>query len=96
MAKEEKKAKTKRPTAQKRDETNLKRQLQNKSFKSQARTTVRSFNEALKANNKEGLSQKLNEIYSLADKGVKRGIFKQNKANRIKARAVKKVLARSA
>lgn len=90
MAKEEKK-KTKRPTAQKRNITSLKKQLINKSFKSQARTTVRTFKEALQSKEKTDLTGQLNAIYSLADKGVKRGIFKQNKANRIKARAYQRV-----
>ena len=52
MAKEAQK-KTKRPTALKRDIRNDKHRLINKSFKSNARTTMRTFEEALQAQDKE-------------------------------------------
>jgi len=94
MAKEEKK-KTKRPTALKRDIRNDKHRLINKSFKSGARTTMRSFDEVLQTKDKERIQHALNEIYSSADKGVKRGIYKVNKAARIKARAHQKVLSQA-
>lgn len=95
MAKDEKK-KTKRPTAQKRDIRNSKQRLINKVFKSQVRTTMRSFEEALKGNDKEKIQQSLSSVYSMMDKGVKRGIYKHNKAARVKARTTQKVLALSA
>ena len=85
MGKEEKK-KTKRPTALKRDLRNNKHRLINKSFKTSVRSTMRSFDEALKGQNKESIQTALNEVFSVMDKGVKRGIFKTNKASRIKAR----------
>lgn len=94
MAKDEKK-KTKRPTAQKRDIRNSKQRLINKVFKSQVRTTMRSFEEALKGNDKEKIQQSLSSVYSMMDKGVKRGIYKHNKAARVKARTTQKVLALS-
>lgn len=89
MAKEEKK-KTKRPTALKRDDRNEKHRLINKSFKSSARTTLRSFEEALKSQDKERIQESLSHVYSVMDRGVKRGIYKSNKADRIKARATQK------
>lgn len=93
MAKEaEKKQKTKRPTAQKRDIRNSKRRLINKIFKSQVRTSMRTFEEALKEKNKEQIQAALNTVYSMMDKGVKRGIFKQNKGARLKARAFQKTV----
>lgn len=95
MAKDEKK-KTKRPTAQKRDIRNSKQRLINKVFKSQVRTAMRSFEEALKGNDKEKIQQSLSSVYSMMDKGVKRGIYKHNKAARVKARTTQKVLALSA
>ncbi|MCC5831622.1 MAG: 30S ribosomal protein S20 [Chlamydiales bacterium] len=94
MAKEEKK-KTKRPTAQKREIRNSKRRLINKVFKSQVRTAMRSFEEALKGNDKEKIQQSLNAVYSMMDKGVKRGIYKHNKAARVKARSTQRVFALS-
>ncbi|MFN0065948.1 MAG: 30S ribosomal protein S20 [Chlamydiales bacterium] len=87
---EEKKAKTKRPTALKRDMQNQKKRMRNKSFKSQVRTTMNAYNEALKSQEKLALEKSINTLYSMMDKGVKRGIFSINKASRTKARVTKK------
>ena len=76
---EEKDKKTKRPTALKRDLQNEKRRLQNRSFTSKLKTTLR------KAENGDS-SVSLKEVHSLLDKAVKKNIFKKNKANRLKAR----------
>lgn len=87
MAKEETAPKKiKRPTAEKRDLQNSKRRMQNKTFKSTIRTAVRSFEGALTEKDAAKISATLNNVYSLMDKGVKRGIFKVNKAGRTKAR----------
>lgn len=91
--KEDKNKKTKRPTAIKRDLQNEKRRLQNKSFKSTVRTAVRSFEESLKAGDKTVLQERLSQVYSLMDKGVKKGVYKVNKASRTKARFNAKVVA---
>ena len=90
MGKEEKK-KIKRPTAQKRDLRNAKQRMINKSFKSNARTTMRSFEEALKNQDKARARDALNAVFSVMDRGVKRGIYKPNKAARIKSRATQKL-----
>ncbi len=92
MAKEATK-KTKRPTALKRDDQNEKMRLINKSFKSNARSTIRNFEEALKTQDKGRCQEALNEIFSVMDKGVKRGVYKHNKADRIKSRAAQKIPA---
>ncbi len=92
MSKEEKK-KTKRPTALKRDIRNDKHRLLNKSFKSSVRTTMRSFEDALKAQDQEKTQASLSSVFSAVDKCVKRGIYKPNKAARIKARSTKRVQA---
>lgn len=87
MAKEaDKKVKAKRPTAQKRDLQSERRRLRNKSFKSTVRTAIRNLDEALPKGDAALVQQKLNEVYSLMDKGVKRGVYKLNKASRTKAR----------
>jgi small subunit ribosomal protein S20 len=88
MAKEEsaKTAKTKRPTAKKRDLQNSKKRLQNKAFKSQVRTAIRNFEGALPEKDATKISAALKDIYGLMDKGVKRGVFKLNKASRTKSR----------
>ncbi len=96
MAKDkEEKKKIKRPTAEKRDIRNLKKSMASRVFKSQIRTSLRAFDQALKDQEKDQIQQKLNGVYSFIDKGVKRGLFKQNKANRIKAAAAAKVAAQA-
>jgi small subunit ribosomal protein S20 len=90
VAKEEK-PKTKRPTALKRDLRNEKMRIINKSFKSNVRTTMRTFEEALQGQDKNRIQTALNEIYSVMDLGVKRGVYKPNKAARIKSRITQRV-----
>ncbi len=87
------KKKTKRPTALKRDIRNEKMRMINRSFKSNVRTTVNHFHEVVKSDDKTTLKAKLDALYSVMDRGVKRGIFKRNKASRLKARAMKKFQA---
>lgn len=91
MAKEEKK--TKRPTALKRDAQSEKRRLRNRIVKSQIRTAVRRFEEALAKKDGSLTQEQLKEVYSLMDKGVKKGVFKKNKGNRTKARLAAKAQA---
>lgn len=80
-ADDKKKAAVKRPTPLKRDIQNEKKRLQNRSFRASVMTAIRAL---------DG-KDKLGEIYSLVDKGVKRGIFKANKAARIKSRLTARV-----
>ena len=62
------------------------------SFHSKTKTAVRSFLQSLKLNEgKELLQEKLKKVYSLMDKGVKKHLFKQNKADRIKGRMADKL-----
>ncbi|MDF2578148.1 MAG: rpsT [Chlamydiales bacterium] len=96
MANDKPKTKTKVPTAIKRDLQNEKRRLINKMFKSKVRTAVRNFEEALsKTGDATQISDKLNAVYSLMDKGVKRGVFKDNKASRTKSRLSARVSAKA-
>lgn len=78
--------KKKCPTALKRVKQNKIKNLQNSSFKSRVRTAIRTFEGALSTKDKEKMQVALNSIYSLMDKGVKHGIYKENKAARTKAR----------
>lgn len=83
----EKKKKEKRPSALKRDLQNERRRLRNRSFRSSVSTAIRSLEKTL--SEKEGAEKvqaKLQEIYSIVDKGVKRGIFKPQKGARTKSR----------
>lgn len=79
--------KTKRPSALKRDMQNEKNRLRNRSFRSSVQTAIRSLESALtQKDDAEKVATKLKEIYSIVDKGVKRGVFKPNKAARTKSR----------
>lgn len=96
MAKEEKqKAKVKRPTALKRDMQNQKRRLNNRMQKSQVRTAIRAFYESLPKGNQAETDEKLNQVYSLIDKCVKKGVFKLNKASRTKSRLATKAFSKA-
>ncbi len=74
---EEKKKKPKRASALKREIQHNKKKERNKAVKSEIRTTLRTFKEK---------KEDLPGIYSLLDKGVKKGVIKQNKAARLKSR----------
>jgi small subunit ribosomal protein S20 len=80
--------KAKRPSALKRHMQSEKRRLKNKTFKSKIATSIKALEKSIKTAEDAG---KLEQVYSLADKGVKKGIFKANKAARIKSRMTKKV-----
>ena len=84
---EEKAKKQKKPTALKRHLQDTKKRLTRRSFKSQVSTCIRKLKDGIKGKEeKELLQQKLNNVYSLMDKGTKKKVFKRNKAARIKSR----------
>ncbi len=80
------KPKQRRPSALKRDLQGQKRNVRNRSFKAKVNTAVRSFHETVSQKDSANLKSKLDDVYSLMDKGVKKGIYKANKANRVKSR----------
>lgn len=87
MAEEKKEKKVKRPSALKRDLQNERRRLSNRSFRSSVSTAVRSLRDAVAEKEASALiEQQLKKIYSLVDKGVKKGIFKPRKGARTKSR----------
>ena len=86
MAEEKKEAKKKRPTALKRLIQNEKRNLINRTFKSRVRTALRAAQAALKGDDAEERKKAVSAAYSMMDKGVKRGIYKKGKADRVKSR----------
>lgn len=88
MAKEQaKKAKVKRPTALKRDLQSERARIRNKGFRSKVSTAIKAASDAQTEQRKE----KLSAVYSLMDKGVKKGVFKKNKADRLKSRITKRL-----
>jgi small subunit ribosomal protein S20 len=86
MAADTETKKKKRPTAQKRMLQNEKRRQRNKTLKSQFKTSIRQFEESLKTGDQDKVNDRLKKAYSMADKTVKQGIYKLNKASRIKSR----------
>jgi small subunit ribosomal protein S20 len=91
MAEEEKKVKERRPQAQKRDIQSERRRLHNRARRSKTTTAIRTLSEALTAGKGAESKQQLSAIFSIVDKGVKTGLYKQNKADRIKSRLSKKL-----
>jgi small subunit ribosomal protein S20 len=97
MAKEDpkKKKKVKRPTALKRDIQNEKKRKINHGFKSKVRTAVRKFETDLQAGEAEAIKASLNDVYSMMDKAVGKGVFSSNKAGRTKARLTVRAMAKT-
>jgi small subunit ribosomal protein S20 len=80
-------------SAKKRDKQNEKRRLQNRNFKASVKTAIRSYQEALEGSDVNIIKDRLNRVYSLVDKGVKTGRFKNNKAARTKSRLANRLKA---
>jgi small subunit ribosomal protein S20 len=88
---EKAKAKVKTPTPKKRELQNEKKRILNKAFRSQVNTAIK---QAIAAGS-ELVSGKLSTVYSLMDKGVKKGVFKKNKANRFKSRITRRLAVKA-
>lgn len=71
--------------AQKRARQSEERNLRNRAFKSRVRTTLRHLEDTLRAGKLEEAKAHLELVHSLADKGINHGIFKRNKAARMKS-----------
>ena len=85
--KKDKEAKAKKPSALKRDLQNEKKRLSNRSFRASVLTAIRSLDDSISQKEaNESIRSKLNLIYSLMDKGVKKGVYKPQKAARTKSR----------
>ncbi len=85
--KKKKEGNVRQPSALKRDMQNEKRRLKNRSYRASVMTSIRSLEGSLsKKESAEVIKTKLNALYSLMDKGVKRGVFKPQKAARTKSR----------
>lgn len=90
--KDKKEVKVKRPQAKKRDLQSAKRATRNRAFKSAIRKKIRTLKESLEKKDKLQMTTHLNEVYSLLDRGVKKGIYKKNAAARSKSRLASQVL----
>jgi len=83
-----KKTKSKIPSAVKRERLHEERRIRNKSFRSKVSTAIKTL---ISTSSPENLSS----VYSLMDKGVKKGVFTKNKASRFKSRITKRVAAKA-
>jgi small subunit ribosomal protein S20 len=84
-ATKDEKKKVKVPTAKKRIIQSKKRQLANKILKTKVRNSCKDLVSAPK----EEKPGALNTVYQFLDKAVKKGVFKKNKASRMKSRFAK-------
>ncbi len=87
MAETAEKKKQKQPSPLKRQLQNEKKRIKNRSYRAAVQTSIRSLTSSLeKKEALDSINSKLSKIYSLMDKGVKKGVFKPQKAARTKAR----------
>lgn len=82
---------TKRSSAKKRQLQSERKRVANKAVRSCIKTKVRTFRGSIDAESLEKNTEKLQEIYSLADKAAKKKIYSRNKASRIKSRLAKRM-----
>ncbi len=91
MAKEEKKARI--PSAQKKWRQSEEQRMRNKAFRSKTKTAIKDFEAALSSGKKDDAKAALSAVYSLFDKGHKKGVFKQNTVARLKSRITARLVA---
>ncbi|WP_108624217.1 30S ribosomal protein S20 [Candidatus Similichlamydia epinepheli] len=90
MQKDEGKKTKKRTSAEKRIlQAEKKRQI-NRAAKSRVHTSVRALLSSIQSKSVESASSNLNNLFSLLDKGLKTGLMKKNRVNRIKSKLSKK------
>ena len=88
--KEKKKGINRVPTPKKRAKQAEKKNLRNRTFKAAVRTATRKIEEATAEKGDTG--SLLSSLYSLMDKGVKKGILTINKARRTKSRVASRLV----
>ncbi len=93
MAEDKKNTKARRPSALKRDIQSEKRRQKNKTYKSTVSSAIKSFQQSVSQKDAAAIQEKYSLVCSLMDKGVKKGIFPKNKANRTKSNLSQEVSA---
>lgn len=76
----------KRPTALKREIQNKAIHQRHRAFKSRVRTAIRHLESGLSDKDPKKTREYLDLVFSLMDKGAKKGVYKKNKADRVKSR----------
>ena len=89
MAKNDKKddKKVKRPSRLKRLIQSQNNRDRNRAYAAKTRTAMRKLETIVSSGAAGNVTEQLNEVYSILDKAVKKGMLKINKASRDKARA---------
>ncbi|MDE3055174.1 MAG: 30S ribosomal protein S20 [Verrucomicrobiota bacterium] len=83
---EQKKA-VKQSSAHKRNLQSERRRATNRSFRASVNTAIRGLRTSItKQEESTSVQEQLNSLYSMVDKGVKKGIFKPRKGARTKSR----------
>jgi small subunit ribosomal protein S20 len=86
-AEKKKEGKQRQSSAKKRDLQGEKRRLRNRSYRAEVSTAIRGLEQGIAEKEApEALKLKLSSLFSLMDKGVKRGVYKVQKASRTKSR----------
>lgn len=75
-----------RNSAAKRQRQNERRRLRNKTSRSRVRSSVRSFMESVRANDKAAAEARFREMTKLADSAARKGVFHKNMVARKKSR----------
>lgn len=83
---DKKEAKVKRASALKNDMQNEKSRLRNRACRSTIHTAIRSLEDSLQKKEETAVREKLEKVYSIVDKAVKKGVFKTQKGARTKSR----------
>ncbi|MBU0568896.1 30S ribosomal protein S20 [bacterium] len=78
-------------SAKKRMKQDKKRNLSNKSLKSEVRTSIKKLSAEIKGKNLEEAKVSLNKTVSLLDKAAKKELIHKNAASRKKAQLTKKI-----
>lgn len=72
--------------SKKRAKQDIKKRARNKSRVSSVRTYIKKFLNLINLEKKELAEKDINKVFSQIDKGVTKGVFKKNKANRLKSK----------
>lgn len=79
-------------SAQKRIHVAKRNRLQNRFYLTSVRTLTKKFQISMELKEKVNSQKLLNSIYSLIDKGTKRGVFHKNTAARRKSQLARSLL----
>lgn len=79
------------PSALKAHRQSLARKRRNKSNRSQLRTALKKFSEQAKTGKTDKAAASIASLYSIVDKGVRKGVLSKNAAARQKSRLTRRL-----